>query len=108
MSNLSGQYHFANTTLQKNGSPDLKLVIASRKKPTPKKPKFYLLQALPTGRFTYVSSLYPIPEGAENGSQGYSLDWQGQEYTLTIDREAGIAQIFHPKKPVQGVAADKV
>lgn len=99
MANLIGQYQLTNTTLLKAGTPSLKLVIASRKKPTPQKPKFYLLLALPAGGYQYVSSLYPAPEWPQNGPQVYSLDWSGQVYTLEIRADQGQASISSTPLP---------
>jgi hypothetical protein len=108
MANLSGQYQIANSTLVSLDNPNQKLVIGTRKKPTPQKPPNYLLAALPGGKFTYLSSLFPAPNWAENGCQTYSLDYQGRYYTLEIDRTAGVASISpntpgNPTSPINNV-----
>lgn len=105
MANLSGQYQIANSTLVSQDNPGLKLVIGARKKPTPQKPPNFLLQALPGGNFLYLSSLFPAPNWGENT---YSLDFQGQYYTLQIDRAAGQATISpnppgNPTIPINNV-----
>ena len=90
--NLVGQYQIANSTLFKQDQ-SIKLVLGSRSKPTPTKPKFYLLEHAKAGQFKYVSSLYPASEMAENGFQTYSMDYQGRPMILTINREKGLATI---------------
>ena len=100
MSNLCGRYQFANSTLHRQDAPPIKLVIGSRRKPTPQKPKFYLLQALPSGQYRYISSLYPNPSNEpENALQGYSMDYKGVPLILTLDRDRGQASIDPPPNP---------
>ena len=84
-SNLVGAFHIDKANLL---SPDQKLhlVIGSRQKPTPTKPKYYLLQRLSPKEHIYISSLFEVPEWSVNAPQHYSFDWKGQEYTLTIDQ----------------------
>ena len=93
MTNLIGQYQFAKSYFTKIGSEKVSLKLSSRKVPTPQKPKFFLLLVLPDGQCKYVSSLYPVKESSENALQAYSIDWQGQEYTLEINRSTEIATI---------------
>jgi hypothetical protein len=97
MANLCGRYQFSNSTLLKQGNPPCKLVVGSRKKPSAQKPKYYLLEAQTTGQYKYLSSLYPIPNEAENSPQAYSMEVQGEHFTLILDREAGQAAITTQK-----------
>lgn len=93
MANLIGQYHLANSILEKEEKPGFRLLIVSRKKPTPQKPKNYLLLKADQGKDTYISSLYPAPEWSENDLQTYFLDFRGLNYVLTIDRQKSVARI---------------
>lgn len=89
--NLIGQFVTDKSNLIRS---DLHLVIGQRKKPTPTKPKYYLLARLSPSNHVFISSLYPTgQEGAEIGQQVYSLDHTGRSYTLVIDQEAGKATI---------------
>lgn len=90
MANLSGQYEMTRSQLV-NFSNQVTLIIGTRKKPTPTKPKHFLLFKSPQGQHSYLSSLYPDPsKQAENDLQGYSFEVDGVWYTLTIDR--GVSQ----------------
>jgi len=57
---------------------NIQLVVGARKKPTFKKPKYYLLLRLGKS-FKYLTSLYPV-----KGYPGrYTLDYNGKPYVLT-------------------------
>lgn len=89
LSNLAGVYHIDKSNLVK---PGIHLVIGTRKKPTPNKPKYYLLRRDSPSKHVFISSLYPEgQEGAENSLQAYSLDWGGVRYKLIINSAEGTA-----------------
>lgn len=79
---LEGVYQLDKSNLLKD---DLFLVIANRKKPSPKKPKNYLLFKQKAG-FKYLSSLFPWePEaGLKEGLKAFSFDFEGKDYILFI------------------------
>lgn len=91
MPKLIGQYHTDKSNLVK---ADLHLVIASRKKTTPKKPLKYLLSKEREG-FRYLSSLYLFePEtGKKEGFLTYSFDYEGKIYLLAIQEAENQASI---------------
>jgi hypothetical protein len=99
MANLIGQYHTDNSNLVK---PDLHLVIATRKKTTPKKPLKYLLRK-DKGGFRYLSSLYLFePEtGEKEGFLRFSFDYEGKIYLLTIQKAVNQATITEFTKITQ-------
>lgn len=96
--NLEGSFQIAKQNLIKLDGEPLRLVIGSRKKPTGSKPINYLLQHLPTGKYVFISSLFPSQKQPVNGSQMFSLDYEGQNYTCSIDRDRGIAEINNMSK----------
>lgn len=81
---LTGIYKVQGTTLTQP-DVDFKLVITTRKHPTLKKPKQFIV-AKPSGRSTftdgsnyvYVSSLYP------RGEDVFSFDFEGKTHLLTM------------------------
>lgn len=77
--NLTGTYkkRGANLTHREKG---FTLVIGTRKKTTITKPPHYLLLKHPSGKFEYLSSLFPLG----NSDQTYSLDTRGRVYQITI------------------------
>jgi len=84
MANLIGSYQKDKSNLHKG---DIQLVIGTRQKPTPTKPSHFLLFRHPTGKHTYISSLYPIGlNEAKNGSQAYSFDLDNIGYILAIEQ----------------------
>lgn len=93
MTNLIGEFDLSISNLQKadfQGS----LIIAKRRKPTPKKPHLYLLYKSQTGKITYISSLYlEGKEKARNGLEIYSFDLDGLDYFLDLDRGGNKARI---------------
>jgi hypothetical protein len=58
-------------------------VICTRKKATPKKPQYYLLNTTDPEQKKYVSSLYPI------APDQYRFEYQGKYYILT-EKEAEV------------------
>lgn len=100
--NLTGQFVIDKSNLIRS---DLHLVIGQRKKPTPTKPKYYLLARLSPSSHVFISSLYPTgQESPEIGSQVYSLDHTGRSYILTIDQESGKATIT-PNSPINSTVS---
>lgn len=61
------------------------LLLVTRKDTTPAKAQVYVLQVLPNGKRTYVSSLW---EGPSPGS--YAIEYRGRRYTLTMTGEAAV------------------
>jgi hypothetical protein len=94
MCNLVGQYQTDNSNLLKESQIRLHLVIGTRKKTTPQKPKNYLLQRVNPKEHLFISSLYEWPQRAENGTTAYYFDWKGNYYSLTINQIASTAAIF--------------
>lgn len=98
-SNLVGQYQTDKSDLVKV-SENLHLVIGTRQKPTPQKPKNYLLQRINPKQHIYISSLYEVPVFSPNEPtaplQAWSFDWQGKNYQLTIDHKNSTATISLP------------
>lgn len=90
--NLVGRFHIDKSNLLK---PDLHLVIGTRRKPSPNKPKNYLLIKA-AGQFSYLSSLYPFDQDMPVRSQEaqiFSLEWQGVDYLLTLNTGLKQAEI---------------
>ena len=84
MSNLVGTYQKDKSNLQRG---NIHLVIGTRQKPTLRKPSNFLLFKHPTGKYTYISSLYPIgKDEAKNDLQAYSFDLDNIGYILTIEQ----------------------
>jgi hypothetical protein len=84
MANLIGTYQKDKSNLYKG---DIQLVIGTRQKPTLRKPSNFLLFRHPTGKHTYISSLYPIAcNEPKNDSQAYSFDLDNIGYILTIEQ----------------------
>lgn len=102
MSKLNGEYHFSNSTLLKEAPPYTKLILSQRSEDTPTKPKYFILEVLPNGRRRYISSLFEAPKWSENGLKAYSLDFQGVDMVLTLDREHQKATIFQPSNDLKG------
>lgn len=78
----------------------VELAVGTRSTPTPKKPPYFLLLILPSGKRQYISSLYPDPRNKEeNPLKTYYLDYQGIKYTLIQDFTTGttrITPLSHP------------
>jgi hypothetical protein len=91
--NLKGEYQINNSNLLKSEGLPLRLVIGSRKKPTGKKPLHFILEHLESGKYIFLSSLFPCSNEAKNDQESYSMDYKGLNYLLTIDREANNAKI---------------
>lgn len=111
MTNLSGSYHLDKANMV-CPAQNLHLVIGTRRKPTPQKPPFYLLQRLSPQQHIYISSLFEWQEVASNEPTGaknwYSFDWQGTNYVLCLDhasKEARISLLGTPspftQKPIK-------
>jgi hypothetical protein len=97
MTNLVGGYEIHKSDLKRGG---VHLVIGTRHKPSANKSKRYLLQRLPNQSHNYISGLYPI-QSDHPDREVYQLDFGGSDYTLTLNRAEGIAeirQIRHTKK----------
>ena len=63
-------------------------VICSRKRATPKKPQYFLLNTTDPEQKKYVSNLYP------SAPDQYKLDYQGRYYILTLrEQEAEIVEV---------------
>lgn len=93
MANLMGSYYMIQANLV-SFSNQVTMTIGTRKKPTPTKPKYFLLLKLPNGKAVYLSSLYPIGQkGLENGFEGYSFEVDDIWYILTIDKGSGQAEV---------------
>jgi hypothetical protein len=91
--NLKGGYQITNSHMLKSEGPPLRLVIGSRKKPTGKKPLHFILEHLESGKYIFLSSLFPYENEAKNNQETYSLDYEGVNYLLSIDRNANKAEI---------------
>jgi hypothetical protein len=94
---LVGCYEIKNSNLVK---PDLNLVIGTRRKAGPNKPKNYLL--IKSGnRFTYLSGMFPFTNDLEpkEGVFWYSLDYEGVNYILCLKRAENQAQITRIDSP---------
>ena len=103
MSNLAGRYNIDKSNWVK---PGIHLVVGTRKKTTPNKPKNYLLRRDSPLKHVFISSLYPEgQEGAEKSPQTYSIDWQGVAYGVTVNQDSQTAEINFLVKPGQGAAA---
>ena len=98
-SNLEGSYQIDKTNVVNS---KYHLVIGTRKKPTPDKPKYYLLHRLSPTNHKYISSLYTI--NGQEMAKYYSFEWQGQHYTLTYLDGQDKAEIRSAIMPVKGVA----
>ena len=104
MPNLVGQYQTDNSNLLNVSQSGLHLVIGTRRKPTPQKPKSYLLQRLTPKQHIYISSLFEWQEVAKEGITAYSFDYQGAEYVLMLNHNTNTATIsFLNQKPLKGV-----
>lgn len=90
MANLIGRYQTAKNS--KLVSEHLTLVIGTRRKPEANKPKHYLLAIRGSGRFEYVSSMYPVPEVPNT----FQIDYKGANYMLIIDKAEAV--IIEPEK----------
>jgi hypothetical protein len=80
---LTGKYTRAGAYLN---SPDLVLIIGTRRKPTPHKPQHYLLAKGEGGATTkdlWISSIYPVPDKPAL----YGFDYKGKQYRLAIDSD---------------------
>lgn len=97
MSKLCGQYQTDKSNLLKAGTH---LVIATRRKESPNKPKNYLLLK-ESGGFKYLSGLYPFTGDLEpiSGVQFFSLDYQGEDYLLCLNAAKNEAKISLLPKP---------
>jgi hypothetical protein len=87
--NLPGTYQQQGAYLT---GPDLTLIIGTRRKPTPHKPKHYLLakgKGSPGARDLWISSIYPTPDHPNR----YTFDFQGIAYILTTDAAEPFATI---------------
>lgn len=82
---LSGRYDRQGSTLKGSEKP-ITLIIGTRKKASPKKPKYYLLQKHSPQKFTYVSSLFPINEYT------FSADYQGCNYQVSFSDDSAIIE----------------
>lgn len=103
--NLVGKYQLDKANLLSE-SQNLHLVIGTRKKTTPQKPPFYLLQRVSSKQHIYISSLFEWQEMTGNSLVGYSFDWQGTEYVLMLNHNTRTAQItLLIKQPGKEVAA---
>jgi hypothetical protein len=93
MTNLIGLFELSLSNLSRTGFQGT-LIIARRKKPTPKKPPLYLLWESKPGNIVYVSSLYLEAQiMAKNGLELYSFDYEGKEMFLELDKEINKAKI---------------
>jgi hypothetical protein len=93
MTNLIGLFELSLSNLSRTGFQGT-LIIARRKKPTPKKPPLYLLWESKPGNIAYVSSLYLEAQiMAKNGLELYSFDYEGKEMFLELDKEINKAKI---------------
>lgn len=93
MTNLVGLFDLSLSNLSRQDFEGT-LIIARRKKPTPKKPLLYLLYKHPTEKTRYISSLYLEAKiMAKNGLELYSFDLEGEEMFLELDKESKMAKI---------------
>ena len=105
MLKLVGQYQTDNSNLLNLSQSGLHLVIGTRKKPTPQKPKNYLLQRVSPTKHIYISSLFEWQELTAEGISAYSMDYNGQDYVLHIDHNTKKASIsLLNQNPSKGVA----
>jgi len=88
---LAGRYDLNKSNLLRN---DLHLVIGTRHKASPNKPKNFLLHRSGKDHF-YLSSLYPVQDAAEGSrdAQIWHFDYQGGKYTLAIKQAENQAEI---------------
>ncbi len=91
--NLEGEYQITNSAMLKNEGTPLRLVIGTRKKPVGKKPLHFILHHLESGKYIFLSSLFPCEKQAKNGQECYSMDYDSVNYLLSIDRKANKANI---------------
>ncbi len=91
--NLKGEYQINNSRLLKSEGSPLRLVIGSRKKPVGKKPLNFILEHQESGKYVFLSGLFPYNNEAKKGQESYSLDYEGINYLLSIDRDANKAEI---------------
>lgn len=103
MSNIRPQ----SCTLQVHGSKlvgeKITFILAERQKPTPNKPRLYLLQVLPSGKRSYFSSCYPATVEntfrVEHGGIRYWLALNGPSATLSTAPLEGQNEAFLPNPP---------
>jgi hypothetical protein len=93
MLKLVGDYQTDNTNFLNVSQSGLHLVIGTRKKPTPQKPKKYLLQKVSPTKYIYISSLFEWQEMTDNGITAYSIDYEGVDYVFRIDHNTKTASI---------------
>ncbi len=91
--NLKGEYQINNSRLLKSEGTPLRLVIGTRKKPIGKKPLHFILEHQESGKYIFLSSLFPYNNEAKKGQESYSMDYEGVNYLLSIDRNANKAEI---------------
>ncbi len=91
--NLKGEYQINNSHLLKSQGSPLRLVIGTRKKPTGKKPLHFILEHLASGKYIFLSSLFPYSHEAKTGQETYSMDYEGVNYLLSIERNTNKAEI---------------
>lgn len=90
--NLSGSYSYKGSYLTRG---ETKLLISKRKQTSKSKTSYFLLNKS-NQTATYISSLYYLPQnttGTEVTSDSYSFDFQGYNYTLTLNKEHQTATI---------------
>lgn len=110
-SNLCGVFQLDKSNLVSEPLK-LHLVISQRRKPTPQKPPFYLLQRLSQKEHVYISSLYKVPVFSPNEPTGaletYSFDWKGSKYLLSLNYTSSTAAIsnFSPMSVKGGASAN--
>lgn len=76
---LQGCFEINNKTLVNKGSKGVqRLVIGTRKNPTPNKPLNYILSK-EGSRYNYVSSMYPT-----NQDNNYKLEYNGVCYDMIL------------------------
>lgn len=78
---IIGEYVKDGCTLR---NPQTTLLITERSQTSINKPKNFVLAVLPDGKRHYVSSLYPLTNGA------YKMDYDGKTYVLTLTNEGGV------------------
>lgn len=93
---LAGQYDLSKSNLLKG---DLHLVIGTRHKASPNKPKNFLLHRAGKDHF-YLSSLYPVQDAAEGPGEAqiWHFDYEGGKYTLAVKQAENQAEIS-PMEP---------
>lgn len=79
-SNFTGTYTHAGGSYFQNTSSGILVKICTRDNPTTIKPKFYVVQRTDTGKFIYLSSLYPVDDEqykAEISKQYFRVIYKG-------------------------------